>query len=195
MSTTQTHAAADRPTPRRTRARALLLRDRWQRRTAVSHHHTPAREKVPIMKVTLVFTPVDGPSTTARLTALLTTLGVTIDAAGAGRHRAADAGRAEQSGHAAACAARASRPCSWRAAAPASFPTPADLARIIESLDAPAPSAPARDRSITSSTRSTARSATTASRSTTSVTPRAGPRPGSRRVWCTRCAVSPPARP
>ncbi len=31
MSTTQTHAAADRPTPRLTRAEALLLRDRWQK--------------------------------------------------------------------------------------------------------------------------------------------------------------------
>jgi len=45
MSTTQTHAAVDRLTPRLTRAEALLFRDRWQ---AVAEFEAQERRAAPL---------------------------------------------------------------------------------------------------------------------------------------------------
>lgn len=95
------------------------------------------------MNVALVFAPVDGQDAAARLAALLTTLGVTVDA------DAADAAVIALLTPAALSDGRVmgrlggagKRVLPLAAARPAAFPTPDDLARIIEWLHAPAPAA------------------------------------------------------
>lgn len=94
------------------------------------------------MKVTLVFTPVDGQDAAARLTALLTTLGVTMDAAAPAVIALLTPAALSDPAVLLRLRGAGKPPLLLAAAAPASFPTPADLARIIEWLDAPAPSAP-----------------------------------------------------
>lgn len=95
------------------------------------------------MNVTLVFAPVDGQDAAARLTALLTTLGVTVDAAASAAPVIAlltpaalsDAGVLRR------LRGAGKPPLPLAVSAPAAFPTPDDLARIIEWLYAPAPAA------------------------------------------------------
>jgi len=95
------------------------------------------------MNVTLVFAPVDGQDAAARLTALLTTLGVTVDAAASAAPVIAlltpaalsDAGVLRR------LRGAGKPPLPLAVPAPANCPTPDDLARIIEWLYAPAPAA------------------------------------------------------
>jgi len=95
------------------------------------------------MNVTLVFAPVDGQDAAARLTALLTTLGVTVDAAASAAPVIALLTPAALSDAAMLRRLRGAGkpPLPLAVPAPAAFPTPHDLARIIEWLYAPAPAA------------------------------------------------------
>ena len=99
------------------------------------------------MNVTLVFAPVDGQDAADRLTALLTTLGVTVDAASSAAPAIALLTPAALSDPAVLRRLRGAGkpPLPLAAPAPAAFPAPDDLARIIEWLYAPAP-APAASK-------------------------------------------------